>query len=266
MSAQKSKRKGNAKSGVSRTQLQAWLDATLRPDEFQDYCPNGLQVQGAEQINHLVMGVTASLRFLRAAAKAGADAVLVHHGWFWRGEDPRLVGLKHQRLEALMGAQINLFAYHLPLDAHPDHGNNVQLAHQLGWPVHGRAGPGELVFYADLATPMSPDQLKRLLSKRLGQKPLLVGSIEGSDKSLSRVAWCTGGAQDYIDTAIDLGADAFISGEISERTTHIAREAGLIYAAAGHHATERFGVQALGQAAADELGLTCEFIDDPNPA
>lgn len=267
MSAQKSKRKGNAKSGVSRAELQAWLNETLQPEGFKDYCPNGLQVQGSERISHLVAGVTASLQFLRAAKAAGADAVLVHHGWFWRGEDPRLIGLKYARLEVLMSAQINLFGYHLPLDAHPEHGNNAQLAERLGWPVSGRAGPGELVFYADLEHPISVDQLGRLLGKRLGQKPLLVGRTgEPSDKRLSRLAWCTGGAQDYIETAIEIGADAFISGEISERTTHTAREAGLVYAAAGHHATERFGVQALGEAAADALGLTYEFIDDPNPA
>jgi len=159
MKAQKEKRKGNAKSGVSRVEFQAWLNETLQPEGFKDYCPNGLQVQGSDHIAHLVTGVTASLQFLRAAAAAGADAVLVHHGWFWRGEDPCLVGLKHARLQVVMSAQMNLFAYHLPLDAHPIHGNNAQLARRLGWPVTGRAGPGELVFFADLEQPISADQL-----------------------------------------------------------------------------------------------------------
>ncbi len=271
MSDRKPNHKGNANksgqtAGVSRQVLQDWFTRVLEPERFKDYCPNGLQVEGADRVRLLVTGVTASLRFLQAARLAGADAVLVHHGWFWRGEDPCLVGARMARLKLMVQAQMNLFAYHLPLDAHPVLGNNVTLARELGWSVDGRAGPDDLVFFADLKKPVSAPQMSRLLARRLGQKPLVVGEHRGqTEPSLKRIAWCTGGAQDAIDVAIGLGADAYLSGEISERTTHIAREAGLLYFAAGHHATERFGVQALGEQAGRELGVRHQFIDDPNP-
>ncbi len=266
MTTEKSNRKGTAKPSVDRDELLGWCQQTLQPEQFRDYCPNGLQVQGRRDIRRIVSGVTASARLIEAAAAAGADAIIVHHGWFWRGEDPCLVGIKHARLQALMRAQINLIAYHLPLDAHPQLGNNVQLAARLGWPVDGRAGEHGLVFHGDLAQPVSAAALTRSLSRRLGQKPLVVGEHPGlTGAAIRRVAWCTGGAQDAIDVAIELGADLYLSGEISERTTHIAREAGLLYAAAGHHATERYGVQALGAALAAEFGIEHQFIDDPNP-
>lgn len=271
MSAKKSKHKGNANRveqprSVERSALLAWFDETLQPGHFHDYCPNGMQVQGRGEIRRLVTGVTASLRFLQAAAASGADAVLVHHGWFWRGEDPCLVGAKLARVQATVSAELSLFAYHLPLDAHPLHGNNVQLAERLGWAISGRAGRDELVFYTDLDRPLSQAQLTRRIASKLGRKPLVVGEhASAQTPGLTRIAWCTGGAQDAIDTAIELGADAYISGEVSERTTHTAREAGLLYFAAGHHATERFGVQALGAAASARFGIEHLFIDDPNP-
>ncbi|MGH1359762.1 MAG: Nif3-like dinuclear metal center hexameric protein [Burkholderiaceae bacterium] len=253
-------------AAVPRQTLHDFFSRTLEPALFKDYCPNGLQVEGAGQVSMLVTGVTASLRFLEAAEQAGADAVLVHHGWFWRGEDACLVGAKMARLKVMIRAEMSLFAYHLPLDAHPELGNNVQLANQLGWSVAGRAGRDGLVFYTDLTDAISARQLTRKLTGRLGQKPLIVGEHAGLESpALKRIAWCTGGAQDAIDTAIELGADAYLSGEISERTTHIAREAGLLYVSAGHHATERFGVQALGEHAARALGVQHRFIDDPNP-
>ena len=266
MTTAKTRRKGTAKPGVERAELMAWLQHTLQPEQFHDYCPNGLQVQGRARIGRLISGVTASARFIAAATAAGADAILVHHGWFWRGEDPCVVGIRHDRMKALLHADINLIAYHLPLDAHPQLGNNVQLAGRLGWPVSGRAGRDDLVFYADLERSVDAASLSRLLARSLGRKPLMVGEHAGlGAAAIRRIAWCTGGAQDAIDVAIDLGADVYVSGEISERTTHIAREAGLLYYAAGHHATERYGVQALGEAAASAFGIEHEFIDDPNP-
>ncbi len=260
-----SKSKGNAKPAlptVTPAQLQQALDGLLEPHRFNDYCPNGLQVQGREAIGTLISGVTASQRFLEAAVAAGAHAVLVHHGWFWRGEDPRIIGARHRRLATLMQADVNLFAYHLPLDAHPELGNNAQLAARLAWPIHGRTGRDELVFWGDLATGVTPTGLARQLADALGRAPLMVGEPPGR---LRRIAWCTGGAQDGISEAIELGAHAYVSGEISERTTHIAREAGIAYFAAGHHATERYGVQAVGEAVAASLGLVHRFIDDDNP-
>lgn len=261
--AKKTRRKASKLAGVSRSELAAFFARTLVPESFSDYCPNGLQVQGAPTVKKLVAGVTASAALIDAAVAAGADALLVHHGYFWRGEDPCITGMKYDRVARLVRADINLFAFHLPLDAHAEFGNNVQLAARLGLPVTGRCGAQDLVFWSDLPRPVSAKTLAGRIEKALQRKPLVVGP---AGQTVSRVAWCTGGAQDYIDAACDAGADLFISGEISERTTHIARERGITYVAAGHHATERYGVQALGAAAATELGLEFEFIDDPNPA
>lgn len=248
-------------AGIARQELTDFLDATLQPGNFSDYCPNGLQVQGRARIRKLVCGVTASAALIDAAVAAKADAILVHHGYFWRGEDPCLTGMKYERIARLVRAGVNLYAYHLPLDAHAELGNNVQLAARLSLPVSGRCGADGLVFYADLDKPTSVRSLSVRVRKALERPPLVVGP----DQPLRRIAWCTGGAQDYIDTARDAGADAFISGEISERTTHTARERGITYLAAGHHATERYGVQAVGSAVAQALGLAVDFIDDPNP-
>ncbi len=236
-----------------------WLDV----ERFADYCPNGLQVEGARPIRRLVSGVTASLALIDAAAEQGADALLVHHGWFWKGEDSRLVGLRGERVRRLMASGMSLFAYHLPLDAHPSLGNNAQLARVLGLEVAGTGGDRDLVWHGRLNEPTDAAAFGRRLMRRLGQRPLAVGALE---RRIERVAWCTGAAQDYLEDAIALGADAFVSGEISERTTHVAREAGVVYFAAGHHATERYGVQALGEAIAEACGIEHRFIDVPNPA
>lgn len=235
-----------------------WLDV----ERFADYCPNGLQVEGTRPVRLLVSGVTASLELIEAAAALGADALLVHHGWFWRGEDSCLTGLRGARVRRLMASGMSLLAYHLPLDAHPKLGNNAQLARVLGFEVAGVGGDRDLVWHGRPARPTGAAALGRRLARRLGQRPLAVGAL---DRPIERLAWCTGAAQDYLEDAIALGADAFISGEISERTTHIAREAGVVYFAAGHHATERFGVQALGEAIAEACGIEHRFIDDPNP-
>jgi dinuclear metal center YbgI/SA1388 family protein len=213
-------------------------------------------------VRRLVCGVTASLALVRAAAREGAQALLVHHGWFWKGEDPRVRGPRRDRLATLLAHDINLYAYHLPLDVHPALGNNVQLARHMGWPDGEAFGRDGLVRIAALPAPVTAHALAGSLQERLGHAPLLVGELA---RPIRRIAWCTGAAQDELQAAIDAGADAFVSGEISERTTHLAREAGVVYAAAGHHATERFGVRALGAALAARYPIEVLFIDDPNP-
>lgn len=247
---------------VSAKTLADWLDTTLEASRFKDYCPNGLQAEGTRPIRRLVCGVTASLALLKAARAARADAVLVHHGWFWRGDDPRLIGPQRERMRELIDSGLHLFAYHLPLDAHPELGNNAQLARVLGWQTDGRCGDYDLISWHSLPNVVQPGTIATHLKRRLGRAPLAVGAL---DQPIRRIAWCTGAAQDMIVEASRAGADAFVSGEISERTTHLARELGIAYFASGHHATERFGVQALAQAAAQALGIEQQFIDDPNP-
>ena len=243
-------------------ELSAFFETTLSASAFADYCPNGLQVEGERPVRRLVSGVTASAAFLEAAADAGADAVLVHHGWFWRGEDPRLVGIKGARVRRVIKAGFHLFGYHLPLDVHPVLGNNAQLAARLGWRVDARLGEHGLICLHDLPAARSVRSLSAALRRALGRAPLAVGAL---DRPIHRVAWCTGAAQDMLEQALAAGADAFVSGEISERTTHLAREAGVVYLAAGHHATERYGVQALGEHVARHFGIEHRFIDDDNP-
>lgn len=248
---------------VGTAELLRHLDELLVAGSFEDYCPNGLQVEGGPTVSTLGVAVTASLAAIEQARSAGCDALLVHHGYFWKGEDPRVVGPKRARLAALLAAGISLFAYHLPLDHHPDLGNNARLGARLGWRVDGTGGPRGLVAWCDLPEPRDADWLRAGIAAGLDREPLLVGALA---RPIRRLAWCTGGAQDYLDAAAALGADAFVSGEISERTTHEAREHGLIYAAAGHHATERYGVQAVGEHLAARFDLRLRVIDDPNPA
>jgi dinuclear metal center YbgI/SA1388 family protein len=251
----------------SLSDLNASFEALLQPLRFKDYCPNGLQVEGKPKIAKLVSGVTASLALLDAAITAKADAIVVHHGYFFKGEDERVIGQKRKRLAALLKANVSLFAYHLPLDAHPTLGNNVQLGKVLDLAVSAAFGDPSrgmaLGVYTDLSTVIATGAFVKRLTNKLKRKPLVVGPI---DKPLRRIAWCTGAAQDMLQDAIDAGADAFISGEISERTTHLAREMGVVYIAAGHHATERYGVQAVANEVAEKLGIEHVFIDDDNPA
>lgn len=247
----------------TREQLNAFLDTLLTPDQFQDYCPNGLQVEGRADIQHLVTGVTASEALLIAARERQADAVLVHHGYFWRSEDLRITGMKATRLRTLMQADMSLFAYHLPLDCHPECGNNVLLGNLMGidfpQPLDANK-PGIPLFRGQLAAPIDLQALGQRLEEVLGRKPLLIG--EGRVQS---VAWCTGAGQGYIDLAADSGADVYVTGEVSEQTVHIARERGIAFIAAGHHATERYGVQAVGELASKTLGCSHEFVDIDNP-
>jgi dinuclear metal center YbgI/SA1388 family protein len=231
--------------------------------QIADYCPNGLQVHGERPVRRLVSGVTASRALIEAAIAADADALLVHHGWFWKGEDPCLVGMKGKRAGLLMRAGLSLLAYHLPLDLHPELGNNRQLGRVLGIDAPAPAGADGLVWAGRLSPPVAASVLASDVGARLGREPLHIAVI---DRPVERVAWCTGAAQRYITDAHALQADLFISGEVSEQTVHEARELGIDYLAAGHHATERFGVQALGAHIAERFGIEHRFIDVDNPA
>jgi dinuclear metal center YbgI/SA1388 family protein len=247
---------------TDRAALEHRLNQLLEPARFKDYGPNGLQVEGRAQVRHLVCGVTASLALIDAAIAAGADAILVHHGLFWRGQDGRVTGWMKQRLARLIQHDVNLFAYHLPLDAHPEQGNNAQLGARLGWTADGRFGDQDLGFIAAIA-PTSLDALAAQLRGLTGRE---VTCVAGDGRPLRRLAWCTGGAQGYFEAAIAAGADVFITGEISEPQAHYARETGVAFIAAGHHATERYGVQGVGAQVAADLGLSWQFIDVANPA
>ncbi len=239
-------------------------DRYLGSAKIQDYCPNGLQVEGNPQVSRIVTGVTARQAVLAAAVEAGADLVLVHHGYFWKGENPCITGMKQRRLKTLLKHDLSLLAYHLPLDLHPEVGNNVQLARQLDITVEGPldpATPRVVGLVGSLAEPMSARDFARKVSDVMGREPLL---FEG-DEVIRRVGWCTGGGQGYIDQAIASGVDLYLSGEASEQTFHSARENGISFIAAGHHATERYGVQALGDYLARRFALEHLFIDCPNP-
>jgi len=249
--------------------LIAWLDDTLQAPRFRDYSPNGLQVEGRAIVRHVIAGVTASEALLRVAVERGADTVLVHHGWFWKNEDPRVRGIRRARLALALAHDLNLVAYHLPLDAHPEYGNNAQLARVLGltpecWPDGSvrTVGPEGLIWLGSPGASQTFGELARDVAQRLNRQPLAVGD---PDLPVRRVAWCTGAAQGWLQEAIDAGADAYITGEVSEPTVHLARETGRGFIAAGHHATERYGVQALGQAVSEQFGIRVDFVDIDNP-
>ncbi len=242
-----------------------YCDQLLEADRFQDYCPNGLQVEGREEVSRLVTGVTASQALIDAACEQRADLLLVHHGYFWKGEDPTVTGIKRRRVSKLLEAGVGLLAYHLPLDAHPDLGNNAQLAGRLGLLEEGRFGDGhgpDLACFGTLQESMSARGLAAHILAVLGREPLVVGN---GPAVIESIGWCTGAAQGYLEDAARRGLDAFISGEVSEPSVHIAREYGIHYFAAGHHATERYGVQALGAHLADRFGIHHTFIDIDNP-
>ena len=246
-------------------ELSAYTDKLLNVKSYQDYCPNGLQVEGRRQVKKIVAGVTACMALIKLAQQASADVLLVHHGYFWKGESPVLTGMKAQRIRALLKSKMSLMAYHLPLDAHVQLGNNAQLAARLDLQIDGVLDTDQtqpIAMLGHLENEIDATAFKQVIAERLQREPQW---IAGGKKNIKTVGWCTGAAQDYIQYAVDKGLDAFISGEISERTTHIAREEGIHYFAAGHHATERYGVQALGQHLADQFSLDYEFIEVENP-
>lgn len=251
---------------ISRDDLLAYCDSLLNAGAFADYAPNGLQVEGRPAIQRLVSGVTASQALLDAAVEFGADAVLVHHGYFWKSEDARVVGMKRNRLATLIKNDINLIAYHLPLDGHAELGNNAQWARALGLVgMQGFLGkPGtEIGVRGVLPKEVSGGELKRMLELLLG-RPVL--HVAGHDRPVRSLGLCSGGAQGYIGEAAALGLDAYLTGEVSEQTVHVAREMGIHFYACGHHATERFGARALGEHLAERFGLEHRFVDIDNPA
>ncbi|HNE38500.1 Nif3-like dinuclear metal center hexameric protein [Accumulibacter sp.] len=247
---------------MKRDELTRYLDGLLDAGRWRDYCPNGLQVEGRPEIERVVAGVSASAALIEAAIERNADAILVHHGWFWRGEDARIVGIRRKRLHLLLAHEINLIAYHLPLDSHAELGNNAQLAGQLDWRVDGRFGEQDIGWSGHLAVPTTLGELAKHVSSRLQRTPLVIGE---ASCTISRIAWCSGAAQNLFEQAIALGVDAYLSGEISEQTVHLARESGTAFIAAGHHASERYGVRALAEHLAEHCGLHCEFVDLDNP-
>lgn len=255
---------------MRREQLLSMLGSLLSPDALKDYCPNGLQVEGKDEIGHIVTGVTASQALIEQAIILNADAILVHHGFFWKNEAYPIVGMKKRRISRLLAHDINLFAYHLPLDVHPVYGNNAQLGRVLGLKniqSLTQIEPLGIVMAGELAVPLSPMEFSHTLQSCLGRSVISVTD----HASIHRVAWCTGGGQGYIDqvAAAHINGhriDAFVSGEISEQTTHSARELNIDYFAAGHHATERYGIKALGEYLQNEYAVKVSFIDIDNPA
>ena len=245
---------------INRVDLISYCDALLDTGSFKDYCPNGLQVEGCESVAKIVSGVTASQALIDAAIEHQADVLLVHHGFFWKGENAVLTGIKKRRLKSLLSNDINLLAYHLPLDAHKKLGNNVLLAEKLGVTIEHFFASNEIAL-AGRVKEYTGSEFRQHIADILDREPLHVDA----DRIISTVALCTGAAQSYIEQAIELGVDAFISGEISENTWHIAKENNIHYFAAGHHATERYGVQALGEHLAARFGLQHKFIDIVNP-
>lgn len=256
-------------NAVSTTDLVQWLDATLQAPRFRDYCPNGLQVEGKPEIRRIITGVTASQALLDAAIARNADAILVHHGWFWKNESPRVSGPKRRRLAMTLAHDLNVLGYHLPLDAHPELGNNAQLARVLGIAPDRDAdgqpltfGPDSLAWIGQCAPGTTLSDFTDQVCKALHRTPLVVGNMQ---REIRRIAWCTGGAQGFMEAAVDAGADVYLTGEASEQNFHLANETGVAFIAAGHHATERYGVQALGQAIAQAFGIQVEFLDLDNP-
>ncbi len=244
------------------SELKDYIGRLLEISRFRDYCPNGVQVEGRAEIYRIATGVTASQRLLDAATEWGADAILVHHGYFWRNEDQTIIGIKKRRLAHLLQHDISLLAYHLPLDAHAELGNNAQLALRLGLLPQGRFGEQEIGWHGELRQALTLSQFAAKISDSLLRTPLVIGDGE---RVLKKIAWCSGGAQSYFEQAVALGVDVFLTGEISEQNVHVAHETGVAFIAAGHHATERYGVQALGEHLAQKFKIEHQFFDMDNP-
>lgn len=243
-------------------ELRDYIESELAVSRFRDYCPNGVQVEGRSEVRRIATAVTASQAVLQAATAWGADAILVHHGYFWRNEDAAIAGIKKRRIAHLLRHDVSLLAYHLPLDAHPDWGNNAKLGERLGFVLRGNFGEQGIACHGELAQSQTLQQFARHIEHVLQRAPLVIGH---ANLHISRIAWCSGGGQNYFEQAVALGVDAFLTGEISEQNVHIAQEAGVVYIAAGHHATERFGVQALGEHLSAHFGLEHQFFDQDNP-
>lgn len=244
-------------------QLCDFCDELLKVNDFKDYCPNGLQVESTSEVNRIVCGVTASQALIDAAIAQQADTLIVHHGYFWKGEAAPITGFKGRRIASLLRNNINLLAFHLPLDAHAEVGNNAQLARLMGWTIESKFGEQDIVFQGTLPEARTLSELAADIDTKLDTQALVIAA---GDHPIRRLAWCTGAAQGFIEAAAEQGVDAFVSGEISENTVHFAREMGVHYIAAGHHATERYGVQALARAVADRFNIEQQFIDIANPA
>jgi len=243
-------------------ELRHYIASLLDTERFRDYCPNGVQVEGRAEIRRIASGVTASQRLLEAATSWGADAILAHHGYFWRSEDANITGIKKRRIAHLLQHDISLLAYHLPLDAHAELGNNAQLGKLLGFTGQGRFGDQDIACHGELPQAQPLAQLVRHITDRLKRVPLVIGD---ANRNISRIAWCTGAAQGYFEAAVALGADAFLTGEISEQNVHVAEETGIAFIAAGHHATERYGIRALGEHVAAQFGVEHCFFDQDIP-
>ena len=243
-------------------ELRDYNASLLQTGLFKDYCPNGVQVEGRAEVRRIATGVTASQQVLDAAIAWGADAVLVHHGYFWRGEDAAIIGIKKRRIAELLRHDVSLLTYHLPLDAHPELGNNARLGKLLGLIEQGRFGEQNIACIGELEHPQTLAQFAAWVGGRLQRVPQAIGD---NAKNIRKVAWCSGGAQGYFEAAITQGADAFVTGEISEQNFHLANESGVAFIAAGHHATERHGIRALGEHLAAHFGLEHRFFDQDNP-
>lgn len=243
-------------------ELRDYIGSLLDVSRFRDYSPNGVQVEGKAQVQRIASGVTASQRLLEAATAWGADAILVHHGYFWRSEDATITGIKRRRIAHLLQHDVSLLAYHLPLDAHAELGNNAQLGKRLGFVERGRFGEQDIACYGELEQPQMLAQLVAYIEGVLQRAPQVIGE---SSRTIRRIAWCSGGAQGYFEAAVALGVDAFLTGEISEQNVHVSQEAGVAFIAAGHHATERYGVRVLGEHIAARFGVEHRFFDMDNP-
>jgi len=243
-----------------RSELVSYLNSYLEIDQYKDYAPNGLQVEGSEEIVTIVTGVTACNELINEAIRLNADAILVHHGFFWKSEAPEIVGYKQKRIKNLLVNDINLLGYHLPLDGHVELGNNAELGKL--WGLKDITPEPGLVKLGVLEKPVSIEEFTDLVSDSLGRKAL---HLKGGPDMVKTIAWCSGGAQGYIDKAVEWRADVYISGEVSEQTTHLAKECEIHYLAAGHHATERLGIKALGEHLSTKFNLHCHFVDIQNP-
>lgn len=243
-------------------ELRDYIGSLLAVARFRDYCPNGVQIEGRSEVLRIATAVSASQAMLEAATAWRADALIVHHGYFWRNEEAGITGIKKRRIAHLLHHEMSLLAYHLPLDAHPELGNNARLAKQLGWQEQGRFGEQEIASFGTLQRMQTLAQLAAQLTTELRHVPLTIGDL---GQNIRRIAWCSGGGQGYFEQAIALGVDAFITGEISEQNVHMAQETGVAFVAAGHHATERGGIQALGSHLAAHFGIEQRFFDQDTP-